>query len=334
MFHYKMIREVWARRKTVDFVLFHPMSAPWMFFLWLVMLFLPNRPLFVMDTRTLPMESKKERTRKATIRAYYFSFIAWFSRWWVDGQLTITQRMAEALNIPHKQLWGIWTSGVRLEPFVEASANRQWAGKDEPIDLNYIGSLAKERYIDVLARAVIRAHQAGYPVHFTIIGAGNARNELQTLAQNSGGAVIVLDPVAFDQVPILLAKSHIGVLPFPDEEQFRVSSPIKLFEYMASGMPILATRIVCHTDVLGDAPFVFWAESATEDAFYEAIKRLVDARDQLPTLGNASAIEGKKWSWQSVAQHLYDGLMRGRQKRLSRQNTGDYPSRKVDGSVE
>ena len=38
-----------------------------------------------------------------------------------------------------------------------------------------------------------------------------------------------------DQIPEVLARAHVGVLPFPDEEKFRVSSPIKLFEYMAAG---------------------------------------------------------------------------------------------------
>ena len=51
----------------------------------------------------------------------------------------------------------------------------------------------------------------------------------------------------------MLAAADIGVtsLPSPDDVKYEASSPLKLFEYMAAGLPVLATSNRCHTDVVG-----------------------------------------------------------------------------------
>ena len=52
----------------------------------------------------------------------------------------------------------------------------------------------------------------------------------------------------------------LGRTTFPGEFDFPVSSPIKLFEYLAAGLPILATRIDCHTNVVGNADCAVWLD--------------------------------------------------------------------------
>lgn len=44
-------------------------------------------------------------------------------------------------------------------------------------------------------------------------------------------------------IPAFYALSDAGLIPFPDTEYHRSKCPIKLFEYMASGLPIMSTRV-------------------------------------------------------------------------------------------
>ena len=71
----------------------------------------------------------------------------------------------------------------------------------------------------------------------------------------------------------MLAKMHIGVtsLPDVDDEKYAASSPIKLFEYMASGLPMLATANPCHTDVVGDGSYVFWIDETTDQGILKGL---------------------------------------------------------------
>jgi len=124
-----------------------------------------------------------------------------------------------------------------------------------------------------------------------------------------------------------LQQAHIGSLPFPNEEKFNVSSPIKLFEYAASGLPLLATRIRCHTDVVGDRPYVFWAETNRVEDLADALGRIWRNRSQLANLGARAATDAQAWSWEASAKHLSEAFQRHLQPRPSSTVTldGDQP---------
>jgi glycosyltransferase involved in cell wall biosynthesis len=308
IFHVNVFRLLWPQFGSVDYLLFHQMSAPWMFLFRLTTLFRSRRPLLVMDTRTLPMADTKKGGLKDTVRERFYQLINRTAHLWVDGQLAITERIAQSIPIPPKNLWGIWPSGVKVEPLAAIRSQRRWPQSDEPIVLVYIGTLSHERRIDVFAKAVIRANELGMPFVFLMVGDGTARAELELLAAESGGVVRYGPPVPHEQVPQVLAQGHIGVLPFPDEEKFRVSSFIKLFEYLAAGLPMLATRIVAHTDVIGDAPYAFWAEDATVESFVEALKIAYSQREHFARLGDGAAAESINWTWQAAARKLVHGL--------------------------
>lgn len=75
-----------------------------------------------------------------------------------------------------------------------------------------------------------------------------------------------------------------GYAHFPDEEKFRVSSPIKLFEYLASGLPLMATRIRCHTDVIQDNDVVFWMDGADVPDIIHALTQIGKRVERLPVM--------------------------------------------------
>ena len=103
-------------------------------------------------------------------------------------------------------------------------------------------------------------------------------------------------------------------MPFPDEEKFRVSSPIKLFEYLAAGLPIFATKIVCHTDVIGTSDVAFWAENADQEGLFKALQQLKENRGKLAEMGRSATSLAQKWTWQTSAENLKRALECGLEK--------------------
>jgi glycosyltransferase involved in cell wall biosynthesis len=218
-----------------------------------------------------------------------------------DGRLAITQRLADAIHIPEEKLWGIWPSGVDIDLFTSGQNSKCWPSEGEPIHLIYIGVLHYERNLLTLSHAVERANSEGMSFTFAIVGDGAQRMELEEFASRTDGRIRLIPSVPHQCIPEMLAQAHIGVLPFPDEEKFRVSSPIKLFEYMAAGLPILATRIVSHTDVVGNGKYVFWADGADEDALLAALLTIWDHYDVLSDMGRDASIAIHAWTWQESA---------------------------------
>lgn len=311
-FHLQFLRFLIAQWSSVDVVLFHSMSAPWVWPLWLArQMWRQQRPLLVMDTRTVPMAPPENETQRDRMRRHYHVLMEHLANHWADGRLAITPHMAGAVGIPPAKLWGVWPSGVNLDRLAAAGVARRWPVPGEPIHLVYIGVLHYERNLLTFSRAVEQANAEGMHFGFSMVGDGTQRAELEQFAAQTAGRVRVIPPVPHDQVGSVLAAAHVGVLPFPDEEKFRVSSPIKLFEYMAAGLPILATRITCHTDVIGAGSYVIWAEQGDVAGLLDALRQVWAQRAALSQLGKQATGAARDWTWQASARKLKDSLEEG-----------------------
>jgi glycosyltransferase involved in cell wall biosynthesis len=174
-----------------------------------------------------------------------------------------------------------------------------------------------ERNLMSLCRAVTQANSEGLAFILSLVGDGSERLSLERYAANSNNAIRVSCPVPYEQIPELLAKVHVGVLPFPDEQKFRVSSPIKLFEYMAAGLPILATRITCHVDVVASGNFVFWAEISNEQGLLITLRQVRNSYSLLKEMGKLALVAAEKWTWKDSADKLSKSLETGFNKTLS-----------------
>lgn len=312
VFHWEVIKNLYRRLDLIDILLFHEGSAPWFLFLLLwIKIMGRKRPLFVMDTRSLPMPPEDKATWRDKGRGRLIYSMNAMANHFFDGRTAITKRMAESLGIPGDKLWGVWPSGVKLEEFAGVLQARKWPKRGEPIELLYVGCMHHERNLLTLARAVTQANAKGHLFTLTIVGDGNARQELEAYAREEGRHVRIIPPVPHKEIPQWLVKAHVGVLPFPDEEKFRVSSPIKLFEYLAAGLPILATDIACHTDVIAKHPIAFWAKSSDVEGLLEALLMLYENSERLPEMGEMASRVARDWTWESSANKLREALEYG-----------------------
>lgn len=312
VFHARALSYIYRRLDATDVVLFHSMSAPWMLALAMLLRLRKRRlPALVMDTRTVDMAPASRGRWKDSVRRNFHAFIEKSVNRWVDGRLAITPRMADYVKIPREILWGVWPSGVDAELFKPAQSSRTWPARGESIQLVYVGVLNYERNLMNLSAAVLKANAEGVLITLSLVGDGNQKEELETFARTTNGCVRVLPRVDHTQIPGVLGRAHIGVLPFPDEEKFQVSSPIKLFEYMASGLPILATRIACHTDVIGDGDYVIWMEGSDEEDLLAALRQVWKKSGELREMGGRAAIASKDWTWSESARKLRTALETG-----------------------
>lgn len=311
VFHARLLPRLFERETAPDAVIYHQMSALWMLAARVIRtVTLQRRPLLVLDLRTLHMPPPGKQSLRDRLRGAYYRFVERVGHIISDGQLAITPRLAVAAGISESRLWGTWPSGVRLEDFETAGRTRTWPTSDQRIRLIYIGSLMHERNLDSLCEAVEAANEGGAGFELTLVGEGTARKELERIAAGSTGQIRVLPKVPYERVGALLRDYHVGVLPFPDEDKFRVSSPIKLFEYLASGMPVMATAIACHTDVVGD-DVTFWARGSDSAALGAALRDIWSRRGELPNMGSAATLVSGQFTWRAAAERLDAALRSG-----------------------
>jgi glycosyltransferase involved in cell wall biosynthesis len=79
--------------------------------------------------------------------------------------------------------------------------------------------------------------------------------EYKLLAEKEGvmDRTMFIGKVSHDQIPIYLKAFDVGLVPLPDTEYFRLyNSPLKLFEYMAAGVPIVASDLPSIREIVND----------------------------------------------------------------------------------
>jgi len=83
-------------------------------------------------------------------------------------------------------------------------------------------------------------------IKLLIIGEGDAYEELQRIRQkyNLQDRVILTGKKAYSEIPALIATADICLLPaYPWEPVMQDIVPIKMYEYMAMGKPVIATKL-------------------------------------------------------------------------------------------
>jgi len=171
----------------------------------------------------------------------------------------------------------------------------------------YVGNLEHYQGIDLLleAAALVRADLC-----FQLVVVGGSE---EAIAHYQGRAdalgitarVSFAGPKPFGQLPYYLSQADVLVSPRIKGE----NTPMKVYSYLASGKPVLATNIGSHTQVLAE-PCAVLAEPEAQ-AMADALTRLLEderLRQQVGEAGGALARE--KYSRQSYQSKLHDGYAR------------------------
>lgn len=221
-----------------------------------------------------------------------------------SGVTYITDEMRryciERYRLPEHQS-AIWTSGVNADAFTPADS----APDDGPFRLIYHGGIiSANRGLDRLIRAMDLVRELD--VRLTLISSLREPQAIDWIDKlNLHDRVTLMDTIPHQEVPAQIGRHHAGILPFPSCDIWNTSSPIKLFEYMACGKPVIVTDIPAHRNVLDGKPFAFFSEDASPPALAAAIRRAYDARRQFESLGQMARSQVlERHTWRRQADRL------------------------------
>jgi glycosyltransferase involved in cell wall biosynthesis len=127
-----------------------------------------------------------------------------------------------------------------------------------------------------------------------------ARKRLESLLERvPNGRWLGLQP--YDRLPQVLAAFDVGLIPYLDNEYTRSCFPLKLYEYLAAGKPVVAAGV---PSVRALEPHVVLTPTRT--AFVEAVRKAVTEPDEGAAERIAAAASN---TWETRADRLL-GLIR------------------------
>jgi len=198
-----------------------------------------------------------------------------------DGYLLLTEAMNEVVNKQDKPY--IVIEGHSDKNMV--SVNNEIENKEEPKVIMYAGGLHREYGIEMLTKAFLKGNFEGYKL--VIYGDGNYKDELIELSEgNENLEFLGLRPNA--EIVKRQLSATLLVNPRPTHQEFvKYSFPSKTMECMASGTPLLTTRLPGMPKEYYD--YVKFIDEETEDGILSALSEtLTLTEEELFSFGKAA----------------------------------------------
>jgi glycosyltransferase involved in cell wall biosynthesis len=112
-----------------------------------------------------------------------------------------------------------------------------------PLQVVYVGFMARQDGLDLLLESIehIVKHEKRQDTKFVLVGGGTMLPELRSIASQKGldAFVTFTGQVSHDEVINYLFNADVGVAPDPKTSMNDNSTMIKIFEYMALGLPVV-----------------------------------------------------------------------------------------------
>ncbi len=189
------------------------------------------------------------------------------------------------------------SNGVEYSLFQEAQQKRP-----HPPTLIFMGSLFDAWGVDLPIQALpdISAKIPG--IRYLILGDGPQKETLQDLAHTNmklQEQVHFLGRKAYEELPYFLAEADIGVLTYRPEQFVQYASSLKVFEYMAAGLPVIGTRIGDWANIIEEAHAGLLI-NFTPKAFAEAAVELLHNSTKYKEYAQNAVSCTRAYDWRQV----------------------------------
>jgi len=281
-------------------------SRDWMsFLLWLPWRWLRKR-ILVLEEHTFPHHGGwGARLHLAVSRR-------------VDRLVVITQRLKElyvAAGVPAGRVL-VAPDGVDLARFENLpgrdEARRQLGLPLEKPIVGYVGrfhTLGVSKGLDVLVEAAALLRERGAEITLCLVGGPEESfPALRELARQCGlpeDELILVDRVPLQIVPPYMRAFDVCAMPFPWTEHYaHYMSPLKMFEYMASGTPVVATDLPATREILRDGQNAVLVPPDDPEALAQGLRRVLDMPDRGQQLATQARQDVVSFTWERRAANV------------------------------
>jgi N-acetyl-alpha-D-glucosaminyl L-malate synthase BshA len=222
-----------------------------------------------------------------------------------DAAIALTEDMKKKMRETYDRHIFVIPNGIELERFHKLPRNEMriklGIKADEKIIL-FVGRLHPVKGVKHLIKAVNVVRQK-HKAKLLLVGKGPEQDRLKKLVEqlHLEDYVKFMGPIPNEKIPWIYAAADILVLPSLSE-----GFPVTILEAMASGLPIIATRVGGLPEVIEEEYNGFLVEPENPKQIAEKISLLLQNDKLRENISKNNRRKAKGYSWQSIVQQLED----------------------------
>jgi glycosyltransferase involved in cell wall biosynthesis len=193
-------------------------------------------------------------------------------------------------------------NGVDTDAFAPEGPSRR-AAFGERFVVGFVGGLRPWHAIDALAEA-FRKLAPDPRFHLLVVGDGPLAGVLEALERELPQRVTWVRGADHDEVPAWVRAMDVALAPCPPLERFYFS-PLKVFEYLAAGRPVVASAIGQLERLVADGETGLLVPPGDAGALADAVRRLAADAPLRARLGAAAAaLARREHTWRHRVERI------------------------------
>ena len=218
----------------------------------------------------------------------------------------IKPELVKKYFVPKEKIYSI-TNGVNLD-IDYSSYNKE---KNDIFTINYVGPIEKTR-IRSLPPLILRLAERIKNFQIFLIGpdikGGMAWLNKELASIRDGVIINITGRLPHEEVLKIISRSDVSLCLYPNDGDLNPAYPIKIFEAMAVGLPVIASRLRGISEIITDSEDGFLVNP--ED-IEEAVNTIVMLKDNVSlrnTIGKNAKEKVKKFDWQLIHNGLKEEI--------------------------
>ena len=190
---------------------------------------------------------------------------------------------------------------------------------EAPVERNaftvfYVGSVQKARgALEILETAELLAERADEDIRFELVGPipDEEAEWLQTEIQSRGLKQVVDVVGAVEHQEVLNRMANVDIclcILSPEIRNYRNTYPIKVFEYMAMGRPVICTDVPGTRNIIDGYENGILVTPEDSAAIVTAVERLMNDKKLRDEIGAKAATDARAYDWNQINARIIDQI--------------------------
>lgn len=279
---------------------------------WVVPVFMPRRMYFVLDVRQAG-EVGGGGLRGSFKNWKSITSLRINSRWFYDHACFATEAAARRVLGERWQRWATVHRVGQHAQFLSYTWNEQpgEAGDNRLVRFVYIGTLSRTRRLERVFSAVRWLMERRKDFRVDFVGPDEAQGFYHRLVNemNLSSVLELKPPVPYEQVASVVATYDVAVAYVPPLPDWQYQPTLKVLEYRALGMPIIASDNEPNRDVVRDGTNGVLVNDTVESIGH-AMLRFIEDRAFLRHCKQEARLMRRGQTWTDVAKRYEEVVYR------------------------